>query len=234
MADEPLSIRARVVHRLADVVDNVHVGRPLRVAIDGPDAAGKTVLADEIAGALAGRGRPTIRASIDSFHRPRNERYRRGADSPEGYYEDSFDYALLRRVLLDPLGPGGSRAYQVRAFDHRTDKPVHARVLQATKEDVLLFDGVFLLRPELVELWDYRIFVSADFEETLRRALVRDSPLLGSAPEVERRYRRRYIPGQKRYFAIAQPKEVADVIVENTNPFEPRLIEPRAGLVSST
>jgi uridine kinase len=29
---------------------------------------------------------------------------------------------------------------------------------------VLLFDGVFLLRPELIDRWEPRIFVSAAFE----------------------------------------------------------------------
>jgi uridine kinase len=98
-----------------------------------------------------------------------------------------------------------------------------AQILQATDEAVLLFDGVFLLRPELADVWDYRIFVSASFEATLRRALVRDSPLLGSAEEVERRYRQRYIPGQKRSFAVARPEEATDIIVENTDPAHPRL-----------
>jgi len=49
----------------------------VRTAIDGPDAAGKTTLADELAVALRERGRDVIRASIDGFHRPRRERYRR-------------------------------------------------------------------------------------------------------------------------------------------------------------
>jgi uridine kinase len=123
------------------LVDSRRVGHPLRVAIDGSDAAGKTFLADEIAEALADRGRPTIRASIDGFHRPRDERYRRGPDSPEGYYEDSFDYVALRRVLLDPLGPSGSRAYELRIFDYRLDKPQPPQTLQATDEEVLLFDA---------------------------------------------------------------------------------------------
>ena len=46
------------------------------------------------------QGRAVIRASIDGFHRPRAERYKRGKDSSEGYYEDSFDYISLRDVLL--------------------------------------------------------------------------------------------------------------------------------------
>jgi uridine kinase len=55
----------------------------------------------------------------------------------------------------------------------------------------------FLLRPDLVESWDVKIFVSASFDETLRRALVRDRDLFGSEAEVERRYRHRYIPGRQ-------------------------------------
>jgi uridine kinase len=66
---------------------------PLRVAVDGIDAAGKTTLADNLVQPLEAHGIPVIRASIDGFHRPRADRYRRGADSPVGYYDDSFDYA---------------------------------------------------------------------------------------------------------------------------------------------
>lgn len=42
-----------------------------RVGIDGVDGAGKTCLADELAGVLQAQGAPVIRASVDGFHRPR-------------------------------------------------------------------------------------------------------------------------------------------------------------------
>jgi hypothetical protein len=32
---------------------------------------------------------------------------------------------------------------------------------------VLVFDGVFLLRPQLNDAWDLRIFLEVDFQETL-------------------------------------------------------------------
>jgi hypothetical protein len=89
---------------------------------------------------------------------------------------------------------------------------------------VLIFDGVFLLRPELFENWDLRIFVSASFKEILRRALDRDAALLGSREEVERRYRTRYIPGQQLYFAQAHPAGRSDVLVDNEDPVRPRLM----------
>lgn len=181
--------RADLVDRLAGLVDAAR-----RVAIDGPDASGKTGLADELAAALRGRGRSVVRASIDDFLRPPAERYRRGPDSPEGYYDDSFDYGAAREFVLA-----------------RTD------------DAVVLFDGVFLLRPELRDVWDFHVFVSVGFEEILRRALRRDVARFGSRDEVERRYRVRYIPAQQLYLATARPELAADAIVYNDDPSSPWL-----------
>jgi uridine kinase len=65
--------RAVLLERMAELVGAVRCSHPIRVAVDGPDAAGKTTLADELASVLRGRGRTVIRASIDGFHRPRAE-----------------------------------------------------------------------------------------------------------------------------------------------------------------
>src|SRR3712207_7018949 len=67
--------RSAAVEQLAELIEATSVPHPVRVAIDGPDAAGKTVLADELAVALSVRRRHVIRASIDGFHRPRTARY---------------------------------------------------------------------------------------------------------------------------------------------------------------
>lgn len=83
---------------------------------------------------------------------------------------------------------------------------------------VLLFDGVFLLRPELVNRWDLRIFVSVPFEQTVDRARDRSTVLAGSTTdtaEIERSWRDRYIPAQQLYFATTRPTDHADIIVYN-------------------
>lgn len=215
--------RAELLRRLVVLIDEIDVDHPIRVAIDGPDAAGKTTLADELASALIEAGRDVIRASIDGFHRPRVERYGRGSDSPEGYYMDSFDYGALRASLLDPLGPDGSREYRSASFDFRDDKPLDSRSLSASERSVLLLDGVFLLRPDLRDAWDLSIFVSISVDEILQRTLRRDAELFGSADEVERRYRARYIPGQELYFREARPDLAADAVIVNENPAAPLL-----------
>jgi uridine kinase len=94
-------------------------------------------------------------------------------------------------------------------------------VVTARADAVLLFDGVFLIRPELVDLWELRIFVSTGFEQTLARARIRDRELYGSAEEVERRFRERYLPSQEFYSATVRPTDHADIVVQNDDPERP-------------
>jgi uridine kinase len=86
---------------------------------------------------------------------------------------------------------------------------------------------VFLLRPELNDAWDLRVFLEVGFKETLRRAVQRDRVLFGSAQATRERYQQRYIPGQRRYLAIVQPQRVADVVIDNHDPATPRLTASR-------
>jgi len=68
--------------------------------------------------------RPAICVSLEGFAFDQRRRYRRGRPSPEGYIDDSFDYASLKRVVLDPLRPGGTTRLRRAVFDFRTDAPV--------------------------------------------------------------------------------------------------------------
>src|SRR5438270_11456324 len=141
--------RDQLLGRLAGAIESVTTAHPVRVAVDGPPAAGKTTLADELALVLRNRGREVIRSSIESFLLPRAQRYRRGEYSPEGCYHDSFDYDALHRVLLDPLGPAGDLRFHPAVYSKGTDTALSQPFTTAHADAVLLFDGVFLLRPEL-------------------------------------------------------------------------------------
>jgi uridine kinase len=221
VADAETGSRSDLLGRVLAVIQTVTVTHPLRVAVDGPPAAGKTTLADELGDALRAQGRYVIRASIESFLLPRAQRYRRGELSAEANYHDSFDYDALHRVLLDPLGPGGDRGFRRAVYDNRTDNAVFESMTAAPVDAVLIFEGVFLLRTELIDRWDLRIFVSAAFEETLARARIRDEALYGSAVDVERRFRSRYRPSQQFYFETVGPADHADILVCNDEPQRP-------------
>src|SRR5207247_9952528 len=136
-------------------------------------AAGKTTLAGELPAVLPDRGCIVIQASADGFQRPRAERYRRGAASADGYYEDAFDYPALRAALLEPLGPAGNLRYRTEVFDLRADVPAIEPLRTASPDALLLVDGVVLLRPGLADCWDFPVFVEATCDDGLRRALAR-------------------------------------------------------------
>ncbi|MFC6022327.1 uridylate kinase [Plantactinospora solaniradicis] len=216
--------RAALVERMVGLILPMRPGHVLRVAVDGPDAAGKSTLVAELGRRLSGT-RATIQASVDGFHRPRAVRRRRGELSPEGYYHDSFDYVALRDSLLDPLGPGGNRRYRTASYDHRADRAKQRQVQVAPEDAVLLVDGVFLLRPELREHWDLRIYLEVAPAESIRRALVRDVELFGGVEAVRERYLARYLPGQQLYRDEAAPVRQADVVLDNNDPSAPGVLK---------
>jgi uridine kinase len=221
--------RQEFIQGLARRITSLIRPHPVRVAIDGVDAAGKTTLADELAAHIERAGRPVIRASVDGFHNPAVVRRRRGAESPEGYFLDSFNYPALLDALLRPLGHGGSRRFSRAVFDVRRDQPVDLPLERAEPNAILLLDGVFLLRPELREHFDFSVFLRAAFEVTVARAERRDVELFGSPELVRRRYLTRYVPGQRLYLSSAEPERSASVVVDNNDPLQPVLEQALAG-----
>ncbi len=216
-------MRRRVIEQLADELSEIEKDHPVRVGIDGITAAGKTVLADELVEPLRRRGRSVLRVSADGFHHPPEIRHRKGKDCPVGYYEDSFDYAAIKKHVLQPLGPEGSRQYRPSIFDFRSEDSTGAAYLRADADAILLFEGVMLFRKELHGFWDYRIFVHIDFETGLERALERDVKHFGSEAAVRRKHTRRFFPGQQRYLKEAQPHLQADALLDNKDPSRPVL-----------
>jgi uridine kinase len=204
--------RALVLERVAAAVLALPATGTVRVGIDGVDGAGKTTFADELREALAPVGRPVIRATVDGFHNPKRVRYRRGRSSPEGFYRDSYDYATLTRVLLDPLSPGGSGRYRRTIFDVDADAPVAAPEERAAPGSVLLFDGIFLHRPELRRYWDYSVFLRVAWARNHR---------LRSRPDPGRQ---RYEEGQGLYFRECAPWTHASIVIDNDDLAAPFVI----------
>lgn len=192
----------------------------LRVGIDGVDGAGKTTFADKLAAILAGLQLPVIRASIDGFHNPRAVRYARGRGSAEGFYRDSFNLALFRSSLLDPLGPGGNGKYRRAAFDHRTDAAVDLPYESAVAGAILVVDGIFLHRPELRDDWDFSVFLDVPFTQSFRRLAARD----GSDPDPEAESNQRYRGGQLLYLAECDPRTSATVLIDYADFAAPKIL----------
>lgn len=219
----PTIARRDLLAALANDVLSRRSGHPLRVAVDGPTAAGKTTLADEL-GELLGRSAPVIRAGLDGFHRPRALRYARGRRSATGYYEDARDYAAVRKELLDPLGPGGSRRFRRAIFDLDADVAIDAPQEDAEPDAILIVDGTFLQRDEFAGAWDIVVFLDVDPATSLKRGVARDASVLGGHEAAAALYHERYLAAWALY-AVVRPADSADLVIDHRNPEAPRFIK---------
>ena len=215
--------RQSTINMLAERLLIEQTSHPLRVAIDGRTASGKTTLANEIAEVLRIKGRTVIRTSVDGFHRPRVERYRQGRFSAEGYLDDARDWTAVRKLLLDPLGPEGNLFYQTSSFDLDLDKPIAQEAILASSNAILIVDGTFLQRPDLASAWDFVIFLEVSEKVAIQRGIIRDAVLLSGEDKAQEMHERRYQPAFALYQARVSPKASAHVVLENENPSTPNV-----------
>lgn len=185
--------------------------RPTLVAVDGVDGSGKTTFAERLATAYADRGRAVHVVHMDDFLNSRTVRYRMGRTSPEGFFRDTYDLAAFTTKVLDPLRPGADHVMALRAFDHRSDRPVEDDPVEVPPQAVVVIEGMFLHRDELRAWWDMSIFLDVPFSVTVSRMAKRD----GAPPDPEHPSWSRYLQGQRIYLSECKPPERATYVIAN-------------------
>jgi uridine kinase len=206
-----------LISELVNRILDIKILHPIRVGVSGITASGKTTLANGLAKELQSREKHVIRTSIDHFHNPRVIRYRQGKESATGYYEDAHDYNAFKEKLLIPLGPGGNRQYQTMSLDLEKDEYVNSEVKKANSDSIFIFDGTFLFKEELRDLFDYKIFVNTDFELARNRGSKREEEAFGSYEKAEEIFLKRYHAASKLYLEQHEPKLHADVVTNNND-----------------
>lgn len=219
---------------LAGVADAVLCTKERRVlvGIDGQSGSGKSTFADELAVVIRARGVLTVRSTTDSFHRPRAERMQLGPTSAEGFYSDSHQLDAIVGELLRPFAEGANHV-RVAAFDEPSDAQVNERTEVATgKRTVLIFDGLFLHRPELEGWWDHTVFLDADErrDRDWLDFLLADLPesATAQADAIDERLQRarwpRYRSGWRRYVEHVEPASKASMVVDNNDLARPFIV----------
>lgn len=210
----------RPSQHVAEAILALPADRIRRVAIDGVDGAGKTHFADALAAELTGRGASVVRASADGFLSPPRTRHRRGRDSAEGFYRDSFDYGRMVRLLLDPLSPGGTREYIREVYDVRREREVRRLPELAAPDAILVLDGIFTHRNELIRFWDYSVWLEVPFSVSIPRGAGRGY----GSPDPDSPKNRRYIEGQRLYMEECHPRERATIVIDNADLDHPMVL----------
>lgn len=202
-----------------DLLNTLGAGRRI-VAIDGVDGSGKTLFAANLAAQI--ENRPVIVIHADNFLNPSPVRHAKGPTSPEGFWEDTYNYAALHKHVLTPLSANGEGWYSPASYDSMSDRTIQTESMRAPSEALTVVEGMFLHRDELVSFWDTSVFLDVPFTETAARMAARD----GSSPDPDHPTMRRYIGGQRLYFEAVRPWERATFVVDNSDFTSPKVIRP--------
>lgn len=207
-----------------DLLGAISPGRRL-VALDGVDGSGKTTFAANLAAQI--QDRPVIVIHADDFLNPSHVRHAKGRTSSDGFWKDSYNHTALHDRVLAPLGPHRDGWYVSASYDPVTDRTVQMQARRAPSDALVLVEGMFLHRDELVSHWGASVFLDVPFAETAARMAIRDGSNLDPAHSTMDRY----VGGQRLYFEAARPWERATFVVDNSDVTSPRLIGP--GMVSA-
>jgi len=121
------------------------------VGVDGPTGTGRSQLCVEMQ--KRSEDVPVIPAS--DFRRPLDQTALAGLSSRE-VFEDCFDWQRLRREVLEPLSKGQHAVYRKSGGEHSGEW------VRVEPKGIILFEGVYTLRPELYPLYDYTVFVKPE------------------------------------------------------------------------
>jgi hypothetical protein len=197
-----------VARLVADRAAALQPGHPVRVAVDGPPWSGLD-LTPLVADALASWARPALVVRVADYLRPASLRLERGRDDPEAFLDDWIDVGGLRREVLDPAGPAGSRRVLPGLWDATRDRASRQDYRQLPVDAVVIVDGWFLLRGGLP--FDLTVHVALSPAARARRVPVADAA--------------RELPAYTLYDDEARPADHADIVVRADDPRRPAVID---------
>src|SRR3954453_12968588 len=126
--------------------------RPCVIAIDGFSAAGKSTIGAALATKLG-----AVLLHMDDFYRDMADKERLALSAARGVAL-YFDWARLRAEALLPLRSGDVARFA--AFDWEAGTGLGA-IQTVEPRDLIVLEGVYSARPELADLVDLAVFVSA-------------------------------------------------------------------------
>lgn len=185
--------------------------RALLIAISGIDAAGKSTLAGKLAYGLREEELNVATISVEKWHDPR--RTQLGNKPVSDYYQNAYKPKPLFEKLVLPLKQARSVSLQnaiveVANGQHRTQNYSYEAV------DVIILEGIFLLKPALLAHYDLSFWVECSFTTALRRAL-KVKPKGISVSQFMANFQKIYFPAQRLHIERDAPQAAATAIYPN-------------------
>ncbi|MDE2801589.1 MAG: AAA family ATPase [Chloroflexota bacterium] len=187
---------ALTLQELVELITSLATWSPLTmVAVDGPSGAGKSTLSRTLNGKLP----DSQVVDLEFFYSDI------GVDPPDGLspeecYEQHVDWRALDTQVLRPLRRGEPGRYRLYDWNtgHRGDW------VDVAPGGIVVIDGLYSMRPELMDVYDLTVYVDAPPGERLARLAKRpDNPI----------WVERWAVGFDWYIDRMRVKERADVVI---------------------
>ncbi len=198
----------------------VSAERSVLAAISGIDGSGKGYITGQLAMGLGRHGAKVANINIDGWLNLPAQRFSARAPA-EHFYAHAIRFSEMFDQLVLPLK--AHRSHELVAdFAEETATAYRPQPYQFADVDIILLEGIFLLKREHRAHFDIALWVDCSFETALERALRRGQE--GLPPdETIRAYQTIYFPAQRIHFTRDDPRQAADMIIPN----DPRLTAAR-------
>lgn len=190
--------------------------RSVLVAISGIDGSGKGFVTAEIVAALRTRGLQVASFNVDGWLDLPQVRFSE-VDPAGHFFRHAIRFDAMFAQLVLPLRDRRSIVLDADFAEETATSFVRHRY-EFHDVDVIVVEGIYLLRRDLRRHYDLSAWIDCSFETALERALARGQEGL-SREETVHAYRTIYFPAQEIHFAEDQPKEAATMVLIN----DPRL-----------
>ena len=131
----------------------------------------------------------------------------------EHFYLNAIRFDDMFRQLIFPLRDRGSIRLEMD-YAAETATQYRKQVCQFKDIDVILLEGVFLLKRTFQLYYDLSFWVECTFDTALERALARGQENLPPQATIEA-YRTIYFPAQEIHCARDNPKHAASAAINN-------------------
>ena len=182
------------------------------VAISGIDGSGKGFVAQQLQNLLEENGCRTALVSMDEWQMPKAVALMK-ENAAENFYHNVFGWNAFFDSFFIPLQKDRSIQLAVKHFSNPNDEVV-IKKYDFSNINILLVEGIFLLKKDLAMFFDYKIWIDCSFETSLKRALQRNQEGLSNL-ELLNDYNTYYHPAQQYHFEKDEPRKNADTIFIN-------------------
>ena len=187
--------------------------RSVLTGITGIDGSGKGYVTEHLAASIRERGVRVAAINVDGWLNLPSRRFS-PVNPAEHFYDHAIRFEELFARLILPLKESRSCRLVAELAD-ATDAAVYRRhVYEFAAVDVILLEGIFLLKRAHRHHLDLSFWIDCTFETALERALARGQEGL-SPEETVRDYEIIYFPAQRIHLDRDSPRGFATAVVNN-------------------